>query len=311
MPAKVPDSDERKICERYLAGETSGKIAKDFSIHAGTVASILKRNGIQPVNRKPVVIPWNKKDIPVEDMVRMYNSGMSGNAISKHLGVSRTVIERRLDELGVVRRGQTEANRLMMAGRSREENIRNTLAANMATRGKPQPEERMRKIALGRERKLNHVGEDEFTLWALLWDRCIAFTPQKAVGRYNIDIALKEFPIAVEVFGGMWHAYGSHARRFRHRLDYLLDRGWLPVIVWTDKANWPIGPGVVEYLASLIQVFRSNKPFVRQEHVIRGDGNICAIGKANLDYRAAVGGDKCGDLIRGIDGRFTREASGM
>lgn len=306
MSRKLPLSLENDICSRHLAGESYSEITKNLGIGSSTIARVLTRNGIATPGRG-----CNRIELPVAEIVELYNSGLHANELGRMFGVNRIVIERRLNEAGVQRRSPAEANRIMMAGRTREENIRNTLAANVAMRGKPQPIERQHKIAMGRERLLNHIGNDEFILWELLWDRCVPFTPQKAVGQYNVDVAINEFPIAVEVFGGMWHAYGNHARRFRHRFDYLLDRGWLPVIVWTDKANWPIGPGVVEYLASLIQVFRRNEPLVRQEHVIRGDGNICAIGKANLDYRAAVGGDKCGDLVRGYDGRFTREAAGM
>lgn len=309
MSRKLPLSLENDICSRHLVGESYSEITKNLGIGSSTIARVLTRNGIATPGRGK-----NRIELPVTEIIELYNSGFHANELGRMFGVNRIVIERRLDEAGIGKRTPAEANRIMMAGRTREENIRNALAANVATRGAKQPIERQHKMAMGRERLLNNVSNDEFALWELLWDRCISFTPQKAVGKYNVDVAINEFPIAVEVFGGMWHAHGHHAGRFRHRFDYLLDRGWIPVIIWADNsANrpWPIGVGAVEYLVSLIQRFRRNEPIPRQEQVIRGDGNACSIGKANLDYNASIGGDKCGDLVRGYDGRFTREASGM
>jgi len=308
MPSKVSDSCERDVCRRYTSGESSGEIAKDHGVSISCIASILKRNGIRPDGRKPKTIPKRRLNIPLEEVTSLYLSGISENEIAKRFGVSRAAIRPRLLSAGVPIRDSAQANRLMMAGRSSEENFRNTQAAHEAARGKPQPEEWAQKVALGRERNKRHIGPQEVELAAILTSKGFTVTPQKAVGRYNIDIAISEFPIAVEVFGGMWHAYGPHARRFRKRFDYLLDCGWIPVIVWISK-DFPLGLGAVKYICSLAERLRSGKSVPRQEQVIRGDGKPTSIGKANIDYRAAVGGDKSGDFVRGKDGRFTREAA--
>ena len=310
MPAKVPFTTEQDICKRYLLGETSGKIAQDHGVSISCIASVLKRNGIKPVGRKPKSQPKRLIAIDARAIVAAYSGGESENAIAKRFGVSRNVIRKRLVEAGAFIRDSPTANRLMMAFRTPEEHVRNTRAANAATRGKPQPEERLEKIAIGRQRSLKHVSIYDAAIADMLREKGFNVTLQKAVGRYNIDVAIEEHSIAVEVFGGCWHAHGRHAGRFRERLDYLLDRGWFPVIVWVSSC-FPLKPGIVEYLGTLAEQLRRGEPVPRQEQVVRGDGKPCSIGKANLVYRAAIGGDKGGDLVRGEDGRFRREAPGV
>jgi len=112
-------------------------------------------------------------------------------------------------------------------------------------------------------------------------------TPQKAVGPYNVDVALDEFPIAVEIFGGHWHSYGRHATRFRKRFDYLLNAGWLPVIIWVTR-NHPLEIGAAKYIISLTKKLRSGKALIRKEQMIHGGGQPCAIGKNKLDSVAIV-----------------------
>lgn len=313
MPAKIPLSHELDICKRYTAGETSGVLAKDFGVTISCVAAVLKRNGITPVNRKPTRFKSPKGDaLPKEVIVERYISGESENSIAKSFFVARNVIRRIIADAGIAPRNSIIANRLMMATRSKADHIKNTIAAHNAIRGVPQPEERQRKKALTIQGRWEQfASEGERHLIAILREKGVEVTPQKACGRYNIDIALNEFPIAVEVFGGGWHHRGTHAARFRERFDYLINAGWIPVIVWECKRNWPIGDRAAEYIISLAERLRRGETVGRQEHVIRGDGKPSSVGKSNLEYRAVIGGDKSGDLVRGVDGRIRREAAGV
>jgi len=248
-----------------------------------------------------------KIKLDINDIKNRYAAGEAVSSMAKNLSVSRTVIVRRLKELGLSIRSGSDANKLRMSRLSVSEKLALTSAAHDAVRGVSQSEEHRRKIAHCIESKglFDSICEEKFS--DMLGVPC---TPQKAIGRYNVDIALDEFPIAVEIFGGHWHTTGHHARRFRKRFDFIINSGWIPVIIWVTK-DYPVGIEAAKYVISLAEALSAGKPVGRQEHVIRGDGNVTAVGKSNLDYRATVGGDKCGDLIRGKDGRFTNETIWM
>ena len=62
--------------------------------------------------------------------------------------------------------------------------------------------------------------------------------PQKAIGPYNVDLAVGS--VAVEVLGGEWHGYKP---RHRERTEQILDAGWSMVFVW-DTPTYPLAVGV-------------------------------------------------------------------
>lgn len=303
MPKKRTDIDTDDLCKRYFAYERFSQIAKEFGVSTNTIIRRIKEMGL----------PTGKigERIPREELIFSYVNGTSERELARRYNTERIVIKSILIEAGVSRRTNTEANRMMASGRTRQENIKNTSAAHMAVRGKPQSEEHRRKIALGIERKGLIKSFGEKILAQKLIEKGLVITPQKAIGRYNIDIALTEFPIAVEIFGGCWHSYGTHSLRFRKRIDYLINSGWLPIIIWGKNSTRDDFSGAAEYIFSLVQRLRGGEALVCQEHVISGSGDPCAVGKSNLEYRAAIGGDKCSDIVRGKDGRFTYDTVGV
>jgi len=248
--------------------------------------------------------------LSLHDIHRRYKAGESVKALADKAGCTRFRVNRILDDAGIVRRGSAAANRLMVSKRSSAENTRNTKAAHNAVRGRRQSEQHRCKIAATREQRQLGVSGSERELVSLLSAQGLSVTCQKAVGRYNVDVAIDAARIAVEVFGGHWHTCRRHSERFRKRCDYLLDRGWLPVILWVT-GDYPLGSGAVNYLVALTQAGSGDEAGRRQEHVLRGDGKPTGVGKCKLDYRAAVGGDKTGEHTRGADGRFANKAIRM
>jgi hypothetical protein len=51
-------------------------------------------------------------------------------------------------------------------------------------------------------------------------------------GKYNIDLAICELSVAVELHGGGWHRYGRHWARRKERIEKLLSGGWKLIEVW-------------------------------------------------------------------------------
>ena len=131
------------------------------------------------------------------DLVKSYIAGKSINKLASENGVGRYAMARILRDEGLVLRTQSEAEKIkwsLMTAKQRANQVR---ASHAATVGRHVSE---REIVLrAKTREVNwtkHSSRNEIRLLAMLdWSDCI--TPQKAVGIYNIDIALNRFSIAV------------------------------------------------------------------------------------------------------------------
>jgi very-short-patch-repair endonuclease len=231
-----------------------------------------------------------RKDINLEHLTRLYKSGVSEKALAEKFSVARTVIRRRLIELGIKPRNRSESMFVRMAQTTKEERCRLTEAAHNAVRGVRHSFERRCKIAQTREIKPSrmHISPKELRLIKMLHKVGIECTGQKAIGKYNVDIALNKFPITIDIFGGGWHTYGSHAARHRERFDYILNAGWYPIVVWVS-ANYPIEVDLIEYIISLTKHIRRAKPKWSEEQVVRGDGQRCSIGKDKFNGIPTIG----------------------
>src|SRR6266568_3349358 len=93
------------------------------------VSDIPSLSSVQVVNMSRERIP-----LEVSDLVKRYLGGESENALAKSLGVSRNVIERRLRETNIKRRGGSASMFLRMSQTSPEERSRLAFAAHEAVR---------------------------------------------------------------------------------------------------------------------------------------------------------------------------------
>jgi len=228
-------------------------------------------------------------DFNVDDIKRRYLAGETLNSIAKSFNCTRTPIIRRLLASGVVLRSGSEVRNNMWKNiTSPADRARIISAAQDAVRGKRQSREHRVKIAKTCEIRQIGITRGEQILSDLLRARGLTVTQQKAVGVYNVDVAIHEGPLAVEIFGGSWHNSGRHAARFRKRCDHLVNEGWIPVIIWAT-AHFPLEQAAVEYLVSLSERVCSGESVWRQEHVIRGDGHNATF-KHNLKNGAVIRG---------------------
>jgi very-short-patch-repair endonuclease len=249
-----------------------------------------------------------RKNIDITDLVRRYEAGETVLGLSKHYGIARTGIIPRLKYAGCRIRGRTETMTAILAARYKdstpEERLRITEAAHAAVRGKKQGIKQRIKIALANEA---NARQSHLEKWfcSKLAESVISFVPQKCVGPYNVDIALTESRIAVEIFGGHWHRAGRHAKRFRERTDYLIDAGWLPVIVWS-VSDKPLGAGAIDYIVSLHERICRGEPGGCQEHVIWGTGECLPADQYDPNTGSTIVRFKGSYRVRDENGRFTK-----
>lgn len=249
-------------------------------------------------------MPQRKKfnDITVQKLINEYSQGVAAATLAKTYGCTTHTIINTLRRAEINTRNSLQAHAIMTI----EERMKMTEAAHTAKRGKPVKMstkikkaitiERLGKMEILEQRLLNKI---------LIVLPEIKYIPQKAVGPYNVDIALTESRIAVEVFGGNWHSTGRHADRFQKRVEFILDTGWTPVIVWATT-QYPIDMGSANYIISLHQRLSGQEPTWSEKHVIWGTGEVIPIGE--LDpitgaRKVRFHGHNCS---RGYDGRFRK-----
>lgn len=279
MTRIIESSDVNNIINLYLSGKGLREISKIVRHKPETIKRVLIENGIT------LRVPANaRKNLDSDLIAQLYESGESANALAVRFGVSRSAINRCLRESGIVVRGSSEANKLTASKRSPEEKRLYAQSAHDAVRGKSQSEETLCKRAKGVQRNFRTFASPyEADIAEHLTLRGVEFVPQLAVGRYNLDFGISDH-IALEVFGGGWHAGGRHALRFSKRSKYLFDRGYTIVICWITLKERFDPSAVADYIVRLRDVLRSDPTTRCKHYVIGANGEPSAIGQSKLDY---------------------------
>jgi very-short-patch-repair endonuclease len=108
-----------------------------------------------------------------------------------------------------------------------------------------------------------------------LAQRGVIVIPQKAVGRYNIDLAIDELFVAVEV-NGSFHYFADHASAEIERRNYLLDRGWrlidVALTATRHSTHKYLRPACADQIVILLNLLRTNESDWGQYRMIGGDG---------------------------------------
>lgn len=266
MARPTSPTDLDHAIELYLSGQPVEEIIANTGISKSVLNRTARARGIPPRT--------NAITLPTAEIVLAYEGGESEQAIARRYGVMRAVVRRHLKESGVHLRGQAEANALRMSKMSPAERAGLTEAAHDAVRGKPVSGRSLQLAAQRREQNPWHANrsasEVRFQQW--LSDRGLVFTPQKAIGPYNVDFAVSS--IAVEILGGGWHA-AKHARHAR-RSPYILDAGWHLLMIWDYEGLSAMRPQAADYLIAFLNEAGSDPAASRQYRVISGSGELLA-----------------------------------
>lgn len=230
-------------------------------------------------------------NVDTNNLYRAYQAGACFREIGKQFDMSWATVRQRFIRAKLPLRSISESHRIAASHASQEERSRRAASAHNAVRDKRQTFEHRCKIALTREQRGLGISRIERQCLAFLEESGFNCIPQKAIGPYNVDIAITELPITVEIFGGHWHTTGRHARRFRKRIDYILNAGWYPIIVWVTR-DYPLEIGAIKHIVSFAKKFSSSKTIRRQEQMIRGDGQPTSIGKCKFNNLPIIHGSQ-------------------
>ena len=296
MPREVEAIDLDDAIRRYLAGELMNEIGSTFGVSKGYIYTRLKKAGVvrskseaAALSRKPAKIPG------LEDLIARYNAGEPEYHLAREAGIDRGVLRRAFLRAGVYIRTLKEVKTASYARMTDDKKRSITSAANRASRGRKATDEELIKRAKSKQRLLSHATPVELDLAAWLVEQGFTVTPQGALGPYNIDIAIDEPRIAVEIYGGGWHCSGRHAARFLERTEYILNRGWSVLIVWVDGRRYPLGVGGYNYIIAMAERIGSHPPGRGEYRVVLGDGKAAPGVKKYFNSRSIIESLRGGD----------------
>lgn len=278
MTRIISSLDINNIVNLYQSGVVSKEIAEKYRITQRKVADIIRREGV-PLS--PV-----RTTIDIPRIISLYTSGVSENAIAKEIGVSRSVVRNRLIKSGVVIRSNSEASQLVMSKRTAEERSRNVKAAHDAVRGKSKTHKELCKRSIAKQNAfVDFTSVYEQDIANALTEKGIEFIPQLAIDKYNVDFGIGN-NIALEIYGGGWHASGRAAARFDERSEKLFRCGYTIVICWigTSFNRRFIPSTIADYLITLSEKLSSDPSARCKHYVIGSDGKPSAIGQKRLNY---------------------------
>lgn len=222
----------------------------------------------------------------VDDLIERYQAGESQNQLAAAFEVTQGTVSRWIIKRGAqISRSDAEARK--WAAMTAEQRAAQVASAHEAVRGMVRTDEDLERRALGKYRTQAHATPEERMLANWLRRRGHLSWTQWPVGRYNVDVAVRAGSVAVELFGGGWHAHGDHRERLPQRTRDLADAGWNLLIIWTHKAH-PLSPKVTDEMVSYIERSRSDPAFRRQYRVIWGDGQLIAAGCVDDDELTLV-----------------------
>ncbi len=227
---------------------------------------------------------FRKQHLPNEDdLIHRYQTGESLLKLSRDCGRSVTMLQRHFRKRGVSLRGWSAAQRIVWQDRDRAATVAQCSAAWRASRGAPVPEERLRKIARARGRR---VGRYEQRVARLLREAGFQVQTQLPVNRYNLDVAIFASRVAVEIEGRPLYS-PRERRRLLERTKHLTSAGWRVLYVYL-RSRYPcpvIRPtsAVVEHVVALTQGRGLHPAAGGGYRVIRSDGQPLSRSCFHLD----------------------------
>lgn len=285
---KTPHTDD--IIKLYQLFVPMQEIADRFSLSIATVHRHLKLHGVPTITRKKrseLGLAKSRCGMTAEISRRIadsFNAGMSVNAISKLVGIGRKAVDRELIKNGLQPRSKSQAESLKWQSlRSVDGAIERQLGAAWdASRGRCDSIESRCARAVANEAIKWKVFRFEDAIAAALRQHGFSCIQQRAAGPYNLDIAIDEFPVAIEVIGAP--PWEFNKTKLRKRTEYLLDKGWFVVFVRYHRRTRPI---VVDYatdqLVAYLDLARKDESVFGKYGMVIGNPDYVPTSRYDLD----------------------------
>ena len=170
------------------------------------------------------------KEIHAEFMA--YPGGLLG--FSKSIGLTRGALQWRFRRAGLPLKTCKQSICDFNKNASKEFQLARSIAAHNAIRGSKRTVADRKRRAVGIQKK-QRLSIDEIILDQLLRYYGIKTAPLFAIGIYNIDIAIPDKMIAIEINGGGWHGTPKKIAQDTKKRKFLELNGWQVFTIWTQR----------------------------------------------------------------------------
>lgn len=325
MPPRVEVPDLDDLIRRYKAGTSILQLSKESGISRPVLTSRFREAGIQPRGQSEAQhLKWERiRDDPALvkrqlgaawDAARKLPAPPSGALTALRdayaSGSLRSTCHangwsvwcacEQLTAAGVVLRSRSEATRHRWVQIKAEGRIEEQMAAaHAAARGRVKPAEERERIAATRQVRRSRRGRWEDELTDMLTERgSWTVIQQRAMGPYNIDIALEEPRVAVEIYGVKPNLASPGRTPLLTRLEDLLNDGWvLLVLAIYDRNRYRPGvrplpnlASVADHVAALAERSSRDESLRGRYRVIGRQGQTMAPGRFKLNHRTVIDG---------------------
>lgn len=233
---RIPMPDKNTLQELYFAKRLPARaIAQRFGVGNTTVFRWFERYGIK---LRPKGLPNDLRPTS-EELRRLYiEEKLASGDLARRFNCTQTTICKWLSQDGIEKRSPSEAKKLDMARWSYEDRIRITKNSRNTTAFKTVTHERRCKMAIAKQKK-PRLSIYESSLFTALLEMGIRTIPQYAIDKYNIDLAIPEIKLAIEVDGGNWHSTATRKQaQDASKKEYLDSIGWDLLRIKTRRPNW-------------------------------------------------------------------------
>ena len=286
MPNKLSSVQSQDLINKYIAGRNTVELSREFNISSSTVRCYLIRGGEEIRGHMGGGNPkWVSPNLNA--IVKRYISGESINELSKELKISRSTLRKRFDEVGIQRRNVDEAQIVYVRHNPHAAKLRSAKGGH-GNFGIKRTEHELAKSALTKERKGSLDSFHEVNLYKFLIERGYKPIPQKAIGRYNVDLSVSSW--AIEIFGTQHYQIirSGESAFYAHRFKYILDLGWNLFCIWLYPRHQGISIAASNYLISELNLTK-DLPASRGEYrMIWCDGNLISSDSLDLNNLTLV-----------------------
>ena len=257
----------------YSKGVTRAQVSRDFNVPITALKNAEKELGVVLPKRQgrkkfcdvsPAFLESHREQF--DHFLELHNQGMTYSQIAKACGCS-----------------MSQVGKLFTVYGYSFDTIYKTKAAHEAVKGMKRTYDDLCRRAIGKERKPPKMSRWEVMFSEWLSSNNIPFTYSRACGKYNVDFAIGD-SVAVELYGGAFHAEGRAVARLNDRMKYLLNSGWNVYTIWCLSKESSIFPGCLNDFIFFLERTRSDKAFRRQYRVIWSDGDFISAGSDEEDY---------------------------
>lgn len=269
MPRKIEIDNINDLIKIYKSGETINGISRIYGYPIDIIHKRFREKGIKPRSASESV--WF--DVNIKKIVREYLCGKSLKKISTEIGISRPAIIDKFKSIDVAIRGRSAAEIIKWQTLKKNRSLieRQCSAAWDSVRNKKRSYAELCKRAKAHEEKLDRIFTFENDIAKILQNDGVNIIQQKAVGAYNVDIAIKERPVAIEIVCCCPSIFKKTKQR--ERLKYFLNKNWFVIFVFCCgyKINFR---HVRKHLLSLLQESSVDNSFIGKYGVVWGNGKM-------------------------------------